>query len=500
MENRCEFSSINIPNDPKYAAIAARYVAEIADLIGFLTPELQSINKAVRQAVEALMDYSFEPGENAAMQISCERIPAGLQVTIRDRGVPFDQNALITSQTVPGSKFAKQIKGLFNLMDEVRTQNLGTDGKELILSKHMNNRSIADYYAACDLEPYGDIMEEIQESVRPRQCSVRQMQAADAAEVSKSVYKTYGYSYPLEYIYFPEKIVSLNKRGQIHSAVAVAGGDKIVGHCALQVWHENPQIAEMGQGVVNPEFRSRGCFAQLTAYLLKLAGSKGLLGVFDRAVTNHPYSQQTGHQSGAEDCALLLGHVPLGAEFKSLTGKLSQRGSMVMQFNYLKKPPQKRIYPPAHHKAMIRKLYASLNTDSVLTMSDGRSSMGSDMASIFRVIHIAATKVAHISIQHCGPDIFVEIRNKLKSLCLQKVEVVNVYLNLSEPYTPSLTERFEAMGFFFAGIFPECYPDGDAIILQFLNRVPIDFDKIYVVSETAGQLVDYIKHLDPNRI
>ena len=127
------------------------------------------------------------------------------------------------------------------------------------------------------------------------------MQEAEAAEVSKSVYKTYGYSYPLEYIYFPEKIIALNQSNQIHSAVAVVDPNKIAGHCALQTWNENPQIAEMGQGVVNPEFRSLGCFAKLTEYLLELAKSKGLLGVFDRAVTNHRFSQQTGHQSGSKD-------------------------------------------------------------------------------------------------------------------------------------------------------------------------------------------------------
>ena len=500
METRCEFSSINIPNDPKYTTIAARYVVEVADMIGFMDSELHLIDKGVRRAVGALIAYSSEADQRATMQIFCERIPEGLQVIVRDTGIPFDHSALNPSRTVSDSEIGQKINQLSDFMDEVRLKNLGTDGKEIVLIKHLKNRGVVDYYAACDLEPFADVSKEGRKTIRHPECTVRQMQDDEAADVSKSVYKAYGYSYPLEYIYFPEKIIALNQSGQIHSAVAVVGLNNIAGHCALQTWHENPQIAEMGQGVVIPEFRSRGCFAKLTAYLLDLAQSKGLLGVFDRAVTNHPYSQQTGHQSGARDCAVILGHVPLGATFKALTGRLSQRGSMVLQFHYLKKPPQWQIYPPSRHEAMIRKLYANLDIDPAEMLTDSQAPRPPDQASVFKINYAGATKVARIIIQRYGPDIVIEIQAELKELCLQKIEIVNIYLNLSNPLTASLTEQFEALGFFFAGILPACYPDGDAIILQYLNHVPIDYDKIIVASNTTEQLVDYIKNLDPNRI
>jgi serine/threonine-protein kinase RsbW len=77
------------------------------------------------------------------------------------------------------------------------------------------------------------------------------MRDSEASEVSKSVYKTYGYSYPFEYVYYPEKIIALNEGGKIHSAVALADESEIAGHCALHYWDENPQIAEIAQGSSN---------------------------------------------------------------------------------------------------------------------------------------------------------------------------------------------------------------------------------------------------------
>ena len=87
--SRCEFSSIRIPNDPKYATAAAIYVSEIARMIGMPVQDIKSLENGITEAITALIGYSFEPGEKENLEIRCERIPAGLQVSLRDKGLPF---------------------------------------------------------------------------------------------------------------------------------------------------------------------------------------------------------------------------------------------------------------------------------------------------------------------------------------------------------------------------------------------------------------------------
>jgi serine/threonine-protein kinase RsbW len=53
------------------------------------------------------------------------------------------------------------------------------------------------------------------------------------------------------------------------------------------------------------------------------------------------------------------------------------------------------------------------------------------------------------------------------------------------------------MGFFFAGILPLALA-GDTLILQYLNNVRIDYDKIVLYSEEARQIRDYVREMDPN--
>ena len=105
---------------------------------------------------------------------------------------------------------------------------------------------------------------------------------------------------------------------------------------------------------------------------------------------------------------------------------------------------------------------------------------------------------ARIMITRGGRHIGEELQIKVKELCLKKIEILNLFLDLSDPMTCVYTAQFEKMGFFFAGILPGGFADGDALILQYLNNVSIDYNTIQVKSAIAAKLLAYIKEQDPN--
>ena len=500
---KCEFSSIRIPNDPKYATAAAIYVSEIARMIGMQRRDLKSLENGITEAISALIAYSFEPGQKENLEIHCERIPAGLRVSLRDKGLPFGASAMDweapETSIVDRPDIGEPVFRLKEYFDEIQFHNLGPQGKELVLIKQLKNKSITDYYAACDLEPYQLSVPPMPASDAQVKCRVRQMTAADAPEVSKTIYKTYGYTYPRDYVYYPEKIVAMNRSGQIFSAVAITGEDQISGYGVFQVWEENPQIVEMAQGVVKPEFRSRGCFRQITHYLLDRAKSMGIKGAFGEAVTNHTVSQHTTYGFGFRDCGLRLGLVPPGVEFKGMDGKISHRVSLLVHFLFLQPPPDAlSIYAPAHHRDMIAAIYKELGVRPDIKVAVPDPAKRAASKSVFKIKMVGSMNFARIIISRCGDHIGEELKIKVKELCLKKTEIVNLFLNLSDPLTCIYTAQFEKLGFFFSGILPGAFADGDALILQYLNNVPIDYGAIRVESTLAGQLVAYIKKCDPN--
>ena len=506
MESKCEYSSIQIPNDPKYATAAAIYVCEIARTIGMQKQELKSLEKGIIEAINALIGYSFEAGEKGILEVFCERIAEGFKVSLRDKGLPFgavEAELSITEGQVddlPG--MAEPISHLTEYLDEIQLHNLGPQGKELVLIKHLKNKNITDYYAACDLQPYEPSLSAppIALSADQLKCRVRQMKPTDAAEVSKTIYKTYGYTYPHDYVYYPEEIIALNESGRIFSAVAIAGDREIAGYGVFQIWQENSQIVEMAQGVVKPEFRSIGCFRNITQYLLDQAKSRGLKGAFGEAVTNHTVSQHTVHGFGFRDCGLRLGLVPPNTLFKGMNGKIPYRVSNLVQFLYLQPPPALsiEIYAPPHHKDIIAALYKELGVRPEIKKALPAKTKKAAATSIVKIKQIASMSYARIIIDRYGQNIVDELKTSVKELCLSKTEIVNLFLNLSDPLVCTYTQQFEKLGFFFAGILPGGFTDGDALILQYLNNVPIDYDAIQVKSATAKKLLAYVREHDPN--
>ena len=47
-----------------------------------------------------------------------------------------------------------------------------------------------------------------------------------------------------------------------------------------------------------------------------------------------------------------------------------------------------------------------------------------------------------------------EIRHQLKTLCLERTDVINAVLNIEDPTAGALVPELESLGFFFSGILP----------------------------------------------
>jgi GNAT superfamily N-acetyltransferase len=320
----------------------------------------------------------------------------------------------------------------------------------------------------------------------------------ETPEISRLVYETYGYTYPHDYVYYPERIAALNEAGRVHSAVAIADGKEIAGHCTLQFPEDNPRIAELALAVVKPEYRSRGCLRALTDYLVRLAEEKGLIGVFTKSVTEHPFSQRTAYRFGFKDCALLVGIVPRDTPFKGLVGPLAHRGNLLVQFRYLKKGSEASCFSPPRHRKMIAKIYANLGIAPEIRTDPGIA-VRANGGTILKTQAAGLMLFARIAIERSGLDVVDQVRAELRELRNQKFEIINLYLNLSDPWTIPLTGAFEELGLFFAGLLPAAFPNGDGLILQLLNTSAISYEAVVAETPMAGEMLAYISAHDPNQ-
>lgn len=495
-------SVLTIPNDTSYLTIVGGYVMAAAMQLGFDEGAAFDVRLAVDEACAYIIETAFEPGEAQDLVISCQRAPSGLRIRIADKGMPFDPLSIKPYDAGGGPE--GDLTGLpFYLIqqavDEVQFVNRGWEGKELQLVKYLEVPGIETYFTEEELRPYD---REVEPSP-PGAYEYRLMQPDDAVEIARCLYKTYGYTYPGENMYFPERVVAMNQSGEMISAVAVTEAGQVIGHSALS-GELGDRVMEIGQAVVAPDHRGRGVAKALMDLLMQEAHRRGLAGLFAQAITIHPFSQRAALRYGFHESAILLGYSHRHVQIKEFADEeLPQRESVVYAYRSLGGDPRHPIFPPVHHWSMVARIYDNLGLDREL-VSPESSQPGCEPEQVStEVPHfdlstrvVSALGFGQIQVASYGPGIEREVRNKLRDLCREGMAVVYLSLPAGDPQTAVMCQRFEEWGFFFSGIKPR--PRGrDLLCLQFLNGPRIDYGRLQIYSDFGKELVRYIRQRDP---
>ncbi len=489
--------SLRLPTHMAGLPPALAFAVELAQGSGFDDAEIYRIRLALEEALTNVLSHGFAPGEQAFFELICERHAASLVFVIREKGQPFDPSrAPVYRPAASLGDFSSAGLGMFLLrqsMDEVAFRNLGRDGKELRLTKHMRHKRIDAQCTEADLARY-----DRQAAAAPVSASVplaiRPLRPEEAIEVSRCAYKAYGYSYE-DYIYYPDRIVEMNANGLMQSLVAVTAEGEIAGHIALKRHAEGDPIAESGVGFVKPEFRAHGIFIDLIRAAMVAAREAGFLGIFGRAVTSHAITQKTCRKLGYRACGLLLALFPSDVEFRQLTGHVIQKESSLLIFLPLHSREVREIHPPPQHRNLILGLYEALGIP-VRTAEVKADPKLPERETELETAVIDVMNVADIRLMRYGADVPHAVQARLRAFCLEKRDVIFLYLDLEEAATASMTAVFENMGFFFAGILPSGLLGRDALILQYLNNIAIDYDRIALDSAGAARLLSYVRQCD----
>jgi serine/threonine-protein kinase RsbW len=502
---------LTVPNDISYLPVIAAYVRAVAVRVGLDDADVSSVRLAVEEACAHVIATAFKPGEAQDLTISCQTSPTGLLITVADQGSPFDPRSIPEYDAHGG--LDRDLTGLpFHLiqqaMDEVHFVNRGWKGKELQLTKYLRVPGVETYFTEEELRPYDTTVD----LAAPGEVEYRLMEQSDAVEVARCIYKTYGYTYPSEHVYFPERVVAMNQSGEMISAVAVTTSGEVIGHCALSGQPGDP-LMECGEGVVDPSYRDRGVLNKLGELLLAEARQRRLPGLYAQAITRHPFSQKAIHKFGFREAALLLARFPAGVQTKEISDQeIPQRETVVYGYLPFREEPSGLVYAPAHHRPMLERIYDNLGLERTFAPAaaagqtvgfGGLSAEVPRFSLSTRVVSLLG--IAEIEVTDYGLGIEAEIRNRLRDLCHKGIAAIYLHLPLGDPQTAELCRRFEESGFLFAGILPqpadpagqEGTPTKDQLCLQYLNGPRVNYDWLKIYSDFGRELMGYVRALDP---
>ena len=497
-----EFSMITIPNSFFYIDLVTTHIELVSKKIGFKDTEINDIISAANEAVTNVIKHAYDPGEYQLFNIIIKEIPFGVKIIVKDKGIPFDPDRIIAYKPAriykSGTSFqvAENGYGIYmmkQLMDEVYFENLGCEGKETHLIKYLNNKDIKEYFNDTELKPYGKKV--LKNERQTDNYYIRGFLDHDAIEISKCAYKLYGYSYLYDHIYYPNRIIELNHNKFLISAVACSeNNNSFMGHVALGMPSHRSTSAEMGMGVVKPEYKRSNCLNRISLFLIDKARELGLSGIYTRSHTKNIYFQNESHRLKAKDCAILLGHCPATMIFDKDESN-ARRNSLLISYLHFNKHDVHELYTPANHTDIVEKIYRNIGIKCIIKTFEKDQRLPEK--SKIKIVERLSLGYVRFEITVCGENTVSNILAQVKNYCLKQIEIFHIFINMSDPFSPEIIAELEKGGFFFSGVIP-CSYSGNSLVLQYLNNVIINYSDIKLKSVFAKKLYEYIRENDPN--
>ena len=477
-------ATVSVLADVELLPAVVDFVRRAAHRLGVRDKTIEHLDQAVGTVCRNVIDHAFEPDEDGRYDVSVLRRPGQVVIAVEDQGLPFDYAPLqVDSDTALPEMLHR------SFADEVRFVNLGRRGNRVELVKHLSHPDVREHLS--EDEHHKTVRAPAAPEDVPLE--VRMMRAEESFELSRCVYRSYGYSYDWDDIYYPDRIRELQESGLMRSCVAVTPGGEFVGHLALTLERPDSRVAEAGQAVVDPRFRGHRLFERMKTFLAERAKEWGMYGLYSEATAVHPYSQKGNLHLGAKETGYLLGYIPSSVSYKKIgEDREGERGSVALFYMRVDTEPEREIYPPIAYQEITRRMieYHGLRR-SIQNVSKAEIPTPSRVSVKVRQDH----NLAFLKVEEPGADLGNVVRLRVRELCLHRVDCIYVDLPLSHPATAQGGALLGELGFFFGGIVPEAQAratSGDVLRLQYLNNIEINPNEVHTASDFGRELLDLI--------
>lgn len=104
--------------------------------------------------------------------------------------------------------------------------------------------------------------------------------------------------------------------------------------------------------------------------------------------------------------------------------------------------------------------------------------------------------IGEIDVPDSSHEMIPEVHRTLRQLCLKGADVVYIHINIEHPGAGAMVEALENHDCLFGGVIPDRLAGRDALVLQYLHNVEINYDTIKLTEGFACDLLGYIRALD----
>jgi anti-sigma regulatory factor (Ser/Thr protein kinase)/GNAT superfamily N-acetyltransferase len=451
--------------------------------MGLGNEEASRMALAADEILTDIILYAYKE-EQGYIEIWFRYSMSEIEIIIQEKGEPFDisrhqfsREKALDSNDFSGASFEVVKK----MTDHFLFLNRGKDGKEFRIVKKMSAVHIADTTIREEAdETNGEVFQE--------DYLVTPITSEDAEDIAKLIYRSYGFRYNKEDLYFPRRIETALMQDYKFGTIVRTSAGGPAGYFAV-IRSTDSMIGEIGEAVVSPEHRNRGLMTRMLKELIYMSRQRGLLGLFGMALTSHTISQKVNAKYGLKSTALILTK-SYRSDQSIADRKNIDLTSVVLDYISLLPHRVVPVYLPSRHQEILEKIYSQfVQKPEIRKLPDKieRQDVKTDLQLNVRY----DSETAVVIVRQYGKTFEHTLNRLLDSIEDQNFISVYVDLPLDNVWIDPAAELLYGKGFVFAGLLPQFHQERDYLRLQRVIPDP-EFDSIETVSEMAGTIKEYI--------
>ena len=347
---------------------------------------------------------------------------------------------------------------------------------------------LPSYHKILDLDGIEHPDTEVELTAEP--VTLRILVPEDAVELTRTIYRCYGWSYPNGDFYYPDRVAAMISSGERIGEVAVTQDGRIAAHWGALFL--SPSVVETGVTVTDPAFRKRGLAQQVGDRLLERLIAAGIAGRLREPVLTHSATQHIALTEGATMVGAYLHYSQPLMQVGITQGMLTERTSLSVAYTALKPLTSASISIPAPYLPFVQSIlefsqwprtFADLERMAVISKE-------SQLATRFD----ASNRMGIVEVTVAGEDLVEAVDSAMEQMRRSGAEYVQVRLPANQPALALVGAGLTELGLGFGTYIPEFRPAsqahaGDILVTQWLADPAVDTGAWVYANDGVEQLM-----------
>lgn len=470
---------IRIIPDNRMIPIAVSATQEYARYYFQNEKDVRSIGLALEEAIANITEHLTGNREHPLI-VTADAHDGNFVMTITDKELPGELDTVLKDENALGMTVME------NLMDEVRYEYLGMDGRRQILTKHYESGS--HVISSLDFTE-----EEVEAEGDKHTYTIRPPKEEEMLEIVRMLYREYGNTYDVPGAYSADHHWRNIQNDQAYFLVAVAENGEIAANLTISRFPPLTGIWDISLAFAKERYRKGNLLNRLAAEIIDYAEKRGdISGILIEATVVHPYTQRSFNHYDFMPVGFSLSMMP-ETIYQPKINAHEGRGSLAEAMRMFR-DDGKTVYIRPEQESFVADIAASLDINRKIITAETECLKDE---CVVDVDFVKVLDMGYVYFNEIGRDFDDALRRIDMDVRKNGGATIEVFINADDPCAVFAQNLAVRHGYFCVRYIP--IPDAsDYIVFARMYSEPANYADISTTSPYT-EMLERVRQFDPEQ-